>query len=93
MDSENIEEIRLSDLSSLEEAFGEPLEDIKKRFNNEFGKHEAMDRAFLMSENIQLFLVEHPYVIFRPEAYKLAFQASELLAQLYQVLGRSDYNA
>lgn len=92
MDSEEIELYRQENLKNLPEIYGEQLEEIRKRFNNEIGRHEAMDRTFFINYNLEEFLIDHPYIIFRSECYKLAFQAQELLAELYQVVGRSDFN-
>lgn len=92
MDSEDIELYRQETIKNLPEIYGEELEEIRKRFNNEIGRHEALDRSFMISENIESFLVDNPYIIFRPECYRLAFQAQELLIELYQAVGRSDFN-
>ncbi len=83
---------RLEAISSLPKEYNQTLEDISKQFNNEIGRHEAMDRSFIVSEQIEDYLLNHPYIIFRPECYKLAFQARELLAELYQRIENSDFN-
>jgi len=91
-DSEEIEFYRQESLRRLPAIYGDLLDDVKKQFNTEFGRHEALDRSFMISSNIQDFLTDHPYIVFRPECYKLAFQANELMMELYQVIGRSDFN-
>lgn len=91
MDSEE-ELYRKDALKQLPIEFEESLKDLRKRFNNEIGRHEAMDRVFIINENIESFILNHPYIVFRPECYKLAFQASELIAKLYQKVGSSDFN-
>jgi hypothetical protein len=92
MDSEEIEQSRLDDIEALEESYVCSLKEIRNNFNTEIGRHEAMDRSFMINSNIEDFLINHPYIMFRPECYKLAFQAQELLAELYQIVGTSDFN-
>jgi hypothetical protein len=92
LNDEEIEQIRQLDRSKLEEEYEDTLQNIKKRFNCEIAQSEAMDRSFLISSNIEDFLINHPYILFRPECYRLAFQAQELINELYQCLGRSVFN-
>jgi hypothetical protein len=92
LNDEEIEQIRQLDRYNLEEDYEDTLENIKRRFNCEIAQSEAMDRSFMISSNIEDFLINHPYIILRPECYKLAFQAQELINELYQVVGRSDFN-
>ena len=90
---EDIELYRLEAVSSLPETyFEDTLEDLKKNFNTEIGRHEALDRSFMIGDNVEDFLVDHPYIILRPECYRLAFKAQELLQELYQKIGNSDFN-
>jgi len=90
---EDIELYRLEAVGSLPEIyFEDTLENVKKNFNTELNRHEAMDRSFMISDNIEDFLVDHPYIILRPECYRLAFKAQELLQVLYQKVGNSNYN-
>lgn len=86
------EDYRLDAIQNLSEEYDESLEEISKRFNNKIGRHEAMDRSFIIGEQIEDYLLNHPYIIFKPECYKLAFQARELLASLYQRIGNSGFN-
>lgn len=90
---EDIELYRLEAVNSLPEMyFQDTLEDLKKSFNTEIGRHKALDRSFMIGDNIEDFLIDHPYVILRPECYRLAFQAKELLQELYQKIGNSNFN-
>lgn len=45
-----------------------------------------------MINGVNSYLLNHPYIILRPECYRLAFQAQELLQELYQKVGNSNYN-
>lgn len=90
---DEIELYRLEAVSNLPETrFEDTLEDLKKTFNTEIGRHEALDRCFMINSTVEDFLLYHPYIILRPECYRLAFQVEELLAELYQKIGNSDFN-
>lgn len=90
---EDIELYRLEAVSSLpEQYFPDDLNNIKKSFNTEIGRHEALDRSFMVGDNLEDFLLDHPYIILRSDCYRLAFKARELLCELYQKVGNSDFN-
>lgn len=78
------EELRLETLKKARENFEEEDDDLKKRFINEIGCHEAMDRAFVQAENVETYLVNHPLIALDPESYKLALVAQNALYSLYQ---------
>lgn len=53
-----------------------------------FSYHEALHAASIMMDSVDRHLVEHPAVLFDPEAFRLAFDAHTALFNLYQHLGK-----
>jgi hypothetical protein len=90
----DIESERLESLAEARESHSssddEPLE---KRFGpGSFGNHELLDRAFLMSENWELFIASHPATLLDAELYRKAFEIAEAMADFYQMVGRGEAN-
>lgn len=59
----------------------------KKLKTDKFYDHEAMDRSWMLMENVGEWICEHPAVKIRPKARKLAIKAHKALFELYQMLG------
>ena len=52
-----------------------------------FGCHEALDRCALLSQFVQVGLVEHPAIRTNPEWLALAEEVAGILARLYGASG------
>ena len=60
-------------------------EEIKRRFAvGSIGAHEALDRVFIIYENIESYLLRHPTIIMDKEAFGKTYKAFELLLEVYQ---------
>lgn len=70
---------------------GESDESLRERFCNTFGQHEAMDRSFILAENVESYLRKHPYILLNPRAYLLATLATLTLHELYQECGKEEF--
>jgi hypothetical protein len=51
------------------------------------GCHELLDRAALLSDMLQRYLLDHPACVANPAWYVLAEQAAAALHELYQQVG------
>ncbi|HUY31993.1 MAG TPA: hypothetical protein VMV69_04370 [Pirellulales bacterium] len=51
------------------------------------GCHELLDRAALVADMLQQYILAHPACVARPEWYRLAEQATAALLDLYQQVG------
>lgn len=56
-----------------------------------FGCHEAMDRASLIG-GLADDLSSHPAILRDPQWYQMAYQAAQLLYDLYQAIGAAHLN-
>jgi len=56
-----------------------------------FHYHEALDRAFMVGNIVGEYFTEHPVVQKHPELRKKAETATELLIELYQEIGRLEF--
>ena len=69
----------------------ETEEEIHRRFDpGTFGSHEAADRTFLIMENVESYLLAHPTIIMNKAAFQKVYAASELLADVYQIIACAD---
>lgn len=59
---------------------------------DEFHYHEAMDRLFLICDNAEVFLVDHPAVIAEPEVMKTVRAAISNLHIAYQKLAEAGWD-
>jgi hypothetical protein len=57
-----------------------------------FGCHEALDRCSILCEQVDS-LSQHPAIVMEPEWRKKAVTATNLLAELYQDIGRKHMSA
>ena len=85
---DDLEAQRLHQTQELVQKHGSSHEELKERYRSGYGIHEVMDRSFLLAENIEAYLMEHPGVALDPKMYQLAVLANALLNQLYQEAGR-----
>jgi len=76
------------------------LIELKKKFylmkkrNKKFDKfhyHEALDRAFIVANMVDEYLMEHPVVQKHKELKKKVKKAETLLYDVYQLIGRLDF--
>lgn len=54
---------------------------------DDYHAREALDRAFMLAEMVDTYLVEHPYIVADTRMLRLAIDASMALAQIYLVIG------
>ncbi len=52
-----------------------------------FLAHEALDRASMLAEMVENYLLYHPYVAFRSDVKALVEQAANALQLAYQRIG------
>lgn len=63
--------------------------DIQQRFGDgSFGAHELLDRSNLILEMWESYIKEHPTTIINEEAFELAFEIGEKIADFYQLTAR-----
>jgi hypothetical protein len=87
---EDMETDREAGMLESVETFGDEGE-VKRRFGKgSFGAHEAADRASILMENVESYLLTHPTVELNERAFKLAYLANQFLFEVYQVLACSE---
>ena len=62
----------------------------KRNKLDRFHYHEALDRAFMVGNIASEYLFEHPVVQKHKELKKKVEKATELLAEVYQIIGGLD---
>lgn len=86
------DEIELARKKSYEDAIGSfgDENEVHRRFNPEKGGdagcHEAADRTFLLMENIEHYIQEHPSVILSKEAYEKVYKIVDMMHDVYQIV-------
>ena len=55
---------------------------------NQFSRHEALDRTYILSINLESALSDSPITLSDPKAKQLYEEASKSLTDLYQHLGQ-----
>lgn len=50
-------------------------------------RHEALDRVHVLAEGLGQNVIDHPFLVSRPDLTVLADRAAEALADLYQAIG------
>jgi hypothetical protein len=55
---------------------------------DDFHKHEAIDRCYMVQEMIETFLLNHPAVISNQIAHQMISEAQQKLSQAYQTLSQ-----
>lgn len=51
-------------------------------------QHEVLDRTFMIRDNWETFVIEHPVVLVNPEAHRLAQLAAAMMQEVYQLIGK-----
>jgi hypothetical protein len=54
---------------------------------DKFHRHEALDRTYLLLDNIDSHLLNHPYIADNLEYLQIATDAFNSLHRLYQLIG------
>jgi hypothetical protein len=62
------------------------LAELKTRYLSPLGYREAVHVAWMLCENVETYLMDHPCVFLDDEAFILADQAQQALFDLYQRL-------
>jgi hypothetical protein len=57
-----------------------------------YGAHEAFHMAFVLAEEVDLRLCQHPTVMLNPAWEELAQKACDTLHELYQAIGQEHCN-
>lgn len=55
---------------------------------DDYSRHEALDRSFLLMDMIYQILVSHPYIQSQPKLQAHAEKAADQLNKVYQAIGR-----
>ena len=80
-------EVRIDRLKSKAiKVFGTDDEVIKRFQIGSFGHHELSDRAWILNENWESYIQEHPTNAFIPEAAALGEVIGQLLHEYYQIV-------
>lgn len=54
---------------------------------DDYHRHEALDRACMLSQIVATWLIDHPYIEAHPDLSRKAATAFEALSDLYQAIG------
>lgn len=54
---------------------------------DKFHRHEALDRTYLLMENIDTYLLNHPYIQSNDRYVNLVNEAFNRLHEVYQLIG------
>lgn len=85
---DEIEQERQDELVHMQERIDRPLDEITKSYNSELGTHEALHAAYMLTDMLSQFLLEHPVVVLNETAWRHAHHAHTALFNLYQHIGR-----
>jgi hypothetical protein len=85
------DEIEVSRLEYIKQWAGdtEEINSLKEQYQNPVGKHEPLDRLYMIAYTFQEFVQTHPVVLLDSNLYEKAFTINEKMAELYQLLGES----
>ena len=88
---QEIEQERQQILAAAAENFDGEAE-VHRRFDpGTFGSHEAADRTFMMIENIESYIMNHPTVAMNEECFKKVHTAHQLLYEVYNKIACADF--
>jgi len=81
-----VDEVEAARQEYLEEfkADGEPAE---QAVPGTYGCHELLDRTAMLMTNVERYILEHPACVNNKEWFAMAYQAVDLLNELYQKIG------
>lgn len=85
------DEIEASRLEYIKQWAGdtEEINSLKEQYQNSVGRHEPLDRLYMIAYTFQEFVQTHPVVLLDSNLYEKAFTINEKMAELYQLLGES----
>lgn len=63
------------------------IENLKRRFLNEIGYHEVLDRTYMMQEMWYQFIVENPAVALNKDLFNQAYKIHQSMMDVYQKAG------
>lgn len=65
---------------------------LRKQYINVLSYREVFHLSFMLYENVEHYLAEHPAIILDKEAFSLTSAASQALFDLYQHIGNLESN-
>lgn len=85
------DEIEASRLEYIKQWAGdtEEINSLKEQYQNPVGRHEPIDRLYMIAYTFQEFVQTHPVVLLDYNLYEKAFTINEKMAELYQLLGEA----
>ena len=91
IDPKEVEEDRQRILALANENFNGEAE-VHRRFDpGTHGSHEAADRTFIMIENIESYILNHPTVAMNKECFRMVHEAHQLLYEVYNNIACADF--
>lgn len=87
---DEVEELRIATLQS-HDAF--PLLVEAETVAKSMGMHEALDRTYIIADQIDKWLLDHPVILADPELFARAHTAYENLMALYVAIGNIHFAA
>lgn len=90
----NENEIELSRVEYIKQLIGneednfseEALLSLKEHYQNAIGRHEPIDRLYMLAYTFQEFVQTHPVVLLNSDLYKTAFKINEMMVDFYDEL-------
>ena len=55
--------------------------------NDDYSRHEALDRTCMLAQTLSFWLLQHPYIDSKPELGQKIARAVELLYEVYNDIG------
>lgn len=85
-------EIEASRLEYIKQWIGDSkdINSLKEQYQNSVGKHEPLDRLYMIAYTFQEFVQTHPVVLLDSDLYERAFTINENMAELYYLLSQSN---
>jgi len=81
---------RMEDLQKALETY-DSEDEIKRLFGkNTFGCHEAVDRSFMVAENWEHYVQNHPAILMDPEIYRMSKIVSSMMYEVYNSISTKD---
>lgn len=88
---EEIDEARKDELARLPERYGS-VEAAEEQFINVTGIHEVMHLVYVLCETFENYALTSPVCVLNPTAWRIGHDAHVALFNLYQALGRIEYD-
>ena len=81
-----------NDLKEIENSF--EVDELRTSFGKgSFGSHELTDRAFIIFENFQTYLLGHPTTVLNKKLYERAWKINRELAEFYREVACNDFES